>query len=90
MGGAICGSVRRECLDHLLILPEKQLQRVLRAYVDYFNRARPHQGIRQQIPERYGEPVPLNHQRGKILALQSWVDCTTITPEVLGAEGCAN
>ncbi len=70
---AICerflGSVRRECLDHLLILQEKQLQRVLRAYVDYFNRARPHQGIRQQIPERYGEPVLLDHQRGKILAL---------------------
>jgi putative transposase len=70
---AICerflGSVRRECLDHLLILHEKQLQRVLRAYVDYFNRARPHQGIRQQIPERYGVPVPLNHQRGKILSL---------------------
>src|SRR5215468_772279 len=70
---AICerflGSVRRECLDHLLVLQEKQLQRVLRAYVDYFNRARPHQGIRQQIPERYGEPVPQDHQRGKILVL---------------------
>jgi putative transposase len=48
---AICerflGSVRRECLDHLLILQEKQLHRVLRAYVKYFNQARPHQGIRQ-------------------------------------------
>ncbi len=52
---AICerflGSVRRECLDHLLILHEKQLQRVLNAYVAYFNQARPHQGIRHQIPE---------------------------------------
>lgn len=45
------GSVRRECLDHLLILREQQLFRVLQAYVAYFNRARPHQGIRQQIPE---------------------------------------
>ena len=45
-------SVRRECLDHLLILSEKQLHRVLRFYVAYFNRARPHQGIRQQVPER--------------------------------------
>lgn len=46
---AICerllGSVRRECLDHMLILHEKQLHRVLCAYVEYFNRARPHQGI---------------------------------------------
>jgi putative transposase len=44
-------SVRQECLDHLLIFQEKQLQRVLNAYVAYFNQARPHQGIRQQIPE---------------------------------------
>jgi putative transposase len=55
---AICerflGSVRRECLDHLLILQERQLQRVLHAYVDYFNQARPHQGIKQQIPNFAG------------------------------------
>ena len=41
-------SVRQECLDHLLILHERQLQRVLNAYVAYFNQARPHQGIHQQ------------------------------------------
>ena len=62
-------SVRQECLDHLLILQEKQLQRVLHAYVEYFNQARPHQGIRQHIPDMYGESVPLDHQGGKILAL---------------------
>jgi transposase InsO family protein len=45
-------SVRQECLDHLLVLQEKQLQRVLNEYVEYFNRARPHQGIGQQIPEQ--------------------------------------
>jgi putative transposase len=44
-------SVRQECLDQLLILHEKQLQRVLNAYVTYFNRTRPHQGIQQQVPE---------------------------------------
>jgi transposase InsO family protein len=70
---AICerflGSVRRECLDHLLILQEKQLHRVLRAYVQYFNQARPHQGIRQQIPERYGGPVPPHQDDDKILSL---------------------
>jgi putative transposase len=45
------GSVRRECLDHLLILHERQLARVLHAYVAYFNQARPHQGLQQQIPD---------------------------------------
>jgi putative transposase len=51
---AVCerflGSVRRECLDHVLILHEKQLHRVLRSYVAYFNDARPHQGIQQRVP----------------------------------------
>ena len=70
---AICerflGSVRRECLDHLLILHEKQLQRVLNAYMHYFNRARPHQGIKQQIPEQKAGPLPPDPQGGKILSL---------------------
>jgi putative transposase len=69
---AICerflGSVRRECLDHLLIMHEKQLQRVLNAYMHYFNRARPHQGIRQQIPESQARPVPPGHADGKVLS----------------------
>jgi len=49
------GSVRRECLDHLLILHERHLSRVLREYVAYFNNERPHQGINQAIPVL---PVP--------------------------------
>jgi transposase InsO family protein len=69
---AICerflGSVRRECLDHLLIPHEKQLQRVLNAYVYYFNRARPHQGIRQQIPGQKAGSVPVDHAGDKVLA----------------------
>jgi len=53
------GSVRRECLDHLLILHEQHLGRVLREYVAYFNADRPHQGIGQAIPERvaHGQEV---------------------------------
>ncbi len=50
---AICerllGSVRRECLDHILIVSEAHLRRVLSEYVVYFNRSRPHQGIEQRI-----------------------------------------
>ena len=43
-------SVREECLDHVLILGERHLHRVLKEYVSYFNQARPHQSIAQQIP----------------------------------------
>src|SRR5215469_14551843 len=52
------GSVRRECLDHLLILYEQQLSRVLQAYVTYFNQARPHQGLQQQIPDAAAAALP--------------------------------
>lgn len=52
---AICerfsGSVRRECLDHLLILSERHLHRVIGEYVAYFNHSRPHQGLGQRIPD---------------------------------------
>ena len=45
------GSVRRECLDHVLSLGEAHPQHVLAEYaLSYFNTARPHQGIGQEIP----------------------------------------
>jgi putative transposase len=69
---AICerflGSVRRECLDHLLILHEKQLHRAINAYVAYFNQARPHQGIRQQLPEPIAGSVPAHHASGRVIS----------------------
>ena len=52
---AVCerflGSVRRECLDHVLVLGEAHLRRILREYVTYFNTMRPHQGLRQRVPD---------------------------------------
>ena len=42
--------MRRECLDHLLVLGEAHLRRILREYVAYFNTARPHQGLGQRVP----------------------------------------
>jgi hypothetical protein len=45
------GTVRRECLDHVLVLGEARLRHVLREYVAYFNTARPHQGLHQRLPD---------------------------------------
>jgi len=46
---AICerflGSLRRECLDHVVILNERHLHKLVKKYESYFNCARPHQGI---------------------------------------------
>jgi transposase InsO family protein len=62
-------SVRQECLDHLLIFQEKQLQRVLNEYAMYFNRARPHQGIAQQIPEPSRSALSAKQADEQVIAL---------------------
>lgn len=53
------GSVRRECLDHIVVLGEGHLRRVLGEYATYFNQDRPHQGLRQHIPgDAAASPAP--------------------------------
>ncbi len=47
----LVGSVCRECLDHLLILNEMHVLRVLTEYVHYYNSARQHHGLHQRIPD---------------------------------------
>ncbi len=42
--------MRQECLDHLLIVNEAHLRRVLDVYVSFYNQARPHQGLDQRTP----------------------------------------
>jgi transposase InsO family protein len=63
------GSVRRECLDHIVILGEDHLRRVLEEYVHaYFNVARPHQGLGQRIPGTIGRPPDEPTVGGDIVA----------------------
>jgi putative transposase len=44
------GTLRRECLDHLLITGPRHLEVVLREYVQHFNTHRPHRSLDQQPP----------------------------------------
>jgi putative transposase len=46
----LIGSIRRECLDHVLILNDAHLRRLLRSYVAYYNRSRPHQALENNSP----------------------------------------
>ncbi len=48
------GTVRRDCLDWILIVSRRQLEQVLRVYVDHYNSHRPHRalGLTPPTPER--------------------------------------
>jgi transposase InsO family protein len=67
---AVCerfiGSLKRECLDHVLTLHSYQLHRVVREYVHYHNHFRPHQGIGQRLPARFPRTYPPSS--GQIIA----------------------
>jgi len=47
----LVGTIRRECLDFLILLSEAHLKRILREFVRHFNRGRPHSALGPGIPE---------------------------------------
>jgi len=53
----VIGTLRRECLDHLIILNERHLQSVLREFVQYYNAERPHRTLHLETPQRALRPV---------------------------------
>jgi putative transposase len=60
------GTLRRECLDHVIIFNERQLYRILTEFLDYYHRVRPHKGLDDDSPE--GREVQ-DDVREKIVAL---------------------
>src|SRR5262249_57609341 len=46
----VIGSIRRECLDHVIVFSERHLRRLLRRYLAYYNAARPHQSLHTDSP----------------------------------------
>jgi hypothetical protein len=60
-------TVRSECLDWTLVIGRRHLDRVLRIYVDHYNRARPHRGLELATPQPRQPPTgggePSTHVR---------------------------
>ena len=54
------GSARRELLDHVIILNEKHLQRLIRSYVDYYNADRVHTTLQDS---RWADPPSADPHR---------------------------
>ena len=62
----VIGSIRRECLDHIVIFNERHLRRVLSSYVDYYHRTRTHLSLYKDCPD----PRPVMPSRiGTIVAI---------------------
>jgi putative transposase len=49
--GRVIGSIRRECLDHVVIFNESHLRRVLSSYVDYYQSTRTHLSLDKDCPD---------------------------------------
>ncbi|MDP6107591.1 MAG: integrase core domain-containing protein, partial [Candidatus Brocadiia bacterium] len=62
----LIGSIRRECLDHLIILNERHLLRILISYFDYYHNSRTHLSLARNAPHpREVEPP----SQGKLIAI---------------------
>jgi transposase InsO family protein len=62
----VIGSLRRECLDHVIVKNEKHLQRVLKSYLVYYNRSRTHLSLNKDSP--VSRPLRSNLS-GRIVAI---------------------
>jgi putative transposase len=51
----LIGSVRRECVDHVLVFSERHLRRILARYFGYYHQARTHLALAKDTPD--GRPV---------------------------------
>ena len=54
----VIGSIRRECLDHIIVLNDGHLRRVLKEYVAYYHRSRTHLGLEKDAPEPRSVQTP--------------------------------
>jgi transposase InsO family protein len=46
----LIGSIRRECVDHIIVLGEAHLRRILKSYADYYNGVRTHRSLNKDAP----------------------------------------
>jgi putative transposase len=62
----VIGSIRRECLDHVLILNEASLRRTIRSYLVYYHGSRTHLSLAKDTQERRTVQPPTD---GRVVAI---------------------
>jgi len=72
----VIGSIRRECLDHIIVLNKRHLMRVLKEYFAYYHESRTHLGLGKDAPEPRTFQTP---DVGPLEAHRSLADCITAT-----------
>ncbi len=62
----VIGTIRRECLDHVIVFHEQSLRRHLQGFLDYYHRSRTHLSLHKDTPE----PRPIQPaETGRIIAI---------------------
>jgi len=60
------GSIRRDCLDHLIVIDERHLRRILASHFDYYHRSRTRLSLGKDSPV----PRPVESAKaGEVIAL---------------------
>ena len=72
----LIGSIRRECLDHVIVWNETSLRRILRSYFDYYEKSRTHLALAKDAPE---PRVSMDRRTVVSLPFLRWAACTIDT-----------
>ena len=70
------GSIRGECIHHVMVLGETHLRRIMSMYAGYYNEARTHLALRKDAPVR-----PAIERLAKSLSTPQSVSCIIATHE---------
>ena len=60
------GSLRRECLDHIIVFNESSLKRILKAYFEYYEHSRTHLALEKDAPVSRAVQLP---ELGRVIEL---------------------
>jgi transposase InsO family protein len=62
----VIGTLRRDCLDHVIVVGEQHLRRILRQYLEYYHGSRTHLALDKDAPDFRKRESP---DEGKVVAL---------------------